>query len=281
MDTISVHDIVFDRTLNPRLHGVDTEVVEFYASIFTEVVWPPILVHRGTHKLLDGWHRVEAAKRNGTYTMPVLWVDAPEEELFALAVKANLGHGLHLSREERYQAISRLQRESWTDERIAEFLGCSVGMVRRTEKAEDLRIKFKVNDHPGVMLPIESLVEVAKLPQEYHDELAALACEVEAAPTDIRRAVKAVKDGIVDTKGDIRHAMMDAEFVKARRNSINSGNGNWLMTFATMVDQLEAAQITVTPPERDAALALFRRTRAWAEHQIMLFSQAQTPSMLE
>ena len=65
MDTISVHDLIFDRTLNPRRQAVDMEVVEYYSSIFKEVVWPPILVHQGTNKLIDGWHRVEAAKRGG------------------------------------------------------------------------------------------------------------------------------------------------------------------------------------------------------------------------
>ena len=160
METISVHDLLLDRTLNPRLHGVDQEIVEFYASIFKDVVWPPILVDRATHKLLDGWHRMEAAKRAGVYEVPVQWVDAQEDDLFALAVKANLGHGVHLKKEERYKAIARLQREAWSNERIAAFLGCSGAMVGKTEKAEDLRIKFKVAAHPGVALPIESLIEV-------------------------------------------------------------------------------------------------------------------------
>ncbi|HEY3376367.1 MAG TPA: ParB/RepB/Spo0J family partition protein [Armatimonadota bacterium] len=281
MEMISVHDIVLDRSLNPRLQGVDQEVVEHYASIFKEVVWPPILVDRATHKLLDGWHRVEAAKRASVYSLPVQWVDAQEDELFPLAVKANLGHGVHLNKEERYKAIARMQREGWGHERITGFLGCSMSMVEKTEKAEDLRIKFKVADHPGVMLPTETLVEVTRLPQEYFDEIAELACDVEATPSDVRRTVRAIKKGEVETPQDIRRVMTDPEFAKARRNGGPTLDGdNWLMTFATLADQLETTQVSITPMEREAAASLFRRMRLWADRQLSRLGYEETPAML-
>jgi len=277
VDVISVHDLLLDRSLNPRRQAVDQEVVEHYATIFREVIWPPIWVHRGTNKLLDGWHRVEAAKRAGVYTLPVTWVEAKEEELFALAVKANLGHGLQLTREERYQAIARLQRESWTPERIAEMLGCALGMVDRTEKAEDLRIKYKVQSHPGAALPIESLVEVIKLPEEYQDEIVELACEVDAEPADLRRTVRAVKKGEVETPQDIRRTMTDPAFLKARKAAMPElQDGNWLLSFATVIDQMESASFAVTPVERDAALSLFRRLRQWADRQLALLGEEQS-----
>jgi len=277
VDVISVHDLLLDRSLNPRRQAVDQEVVEHYATTFREVIWPPIWVHRGTNKLLDGWHRVEAAKRAGVYTLPVTWVEAKEEELFALAVKANLGHGLQLTREERYQAIARLQRESWTPERIAEMLGCALGMVDRTEKAEDLRIKYKVQSHPGAALPIESLVEVIKLPEEYQDEIVELACEVDAEPADLRRTVRAVKKGEVETPQDIRRTMTDPAFLKARKAAMPElQDGNWLLSFATVIDQMESASFAVTPVERDAALSLFRRLRQWADRQLALLGEEQS-----
>ncbi|OPZ87511.1 MAG: Transcriptional regulator NovG [bacterium ADurb.Bin429] len=172
MDTVSVNDLVFDRALNPRAHGVDQEVVEFYAGIFEEVVWPPIVADRATKKLLDGWHRVEAAKRAGAYSLPVLWVDAKEEELFAHAVKLNLGHGLRLTREERLRAVAKLAREGWTPERIVEFLGCTPILVKQAEQAEDLRAHFRATQHPGAALPTESLAEVAKLEPVDRDAVA-------------------------------------------------------------------------------------------------------------
>ena len=281
METISVHDLQLDRSFNPRLHGVDQEVVEHYASIFKEVIWPPILVDRASRRLIDGWHRVEAAKRVGVYSLPVQWVDAKEDELFALAIKANLAHGIRLSREERFKAIVRLQREGWTPDRIAEVLGVSEKMVDRTEKAEDLRIRFKVRDMPGAMLPTESLVEVVKLPDQFHEELAEIACDVEAAPGDVRRAVASIKRGDVETAQDIRRVMMDPEFAKARKVAAAAmQEGGWLMTFATLVDQLEATPIGVSTTERDAATMLFRRMQNWAARQLMQLGVDETPAML-
>jgi len=281
VETISVHDLQLDRSFNPRLHGVDQEVVEHYASIFKEVIWPPILVDRASRRLIDGWHRVEAAKRVGVYSLPVQWVDAKEDELFALAIKANLAHGIRLSREERFKAIVRLQREGWTPDRIAEVLGVSEKMVDRTEKAEDLRIRFKVRDMPGAMLPTESLVEVVKLPDQFHEELAEIACDVEAAPGDVRRAVASIKRGDVETAQDIRRVMMDPEFAKARKVAAAAmQEGGWLMTFATLVDQLEATPIGVSTTERDAATMLFRRMQNWAARQLMQLGVDETPAML-
>ncbi len=281
METISVHDLIYDRSLHPRLHGIDGEVVEFYASIFREVIWPPVLVDQATHKLLDGWHRIEAAKRAGVYSLPVLWAEAPEEELFALAVKANLVHGVKLSREERYKAIVRLQREAWTHERIAAFFGCSLRMVVNTEKAEDLRIKFKMRDNPGVRLPTESLVEIVKLPPEYHDEVAELASEVDAAPTDVRRTVRAVKKGEIEEPAQIRRALSDKEYLKARKAGAPTlDDGHWLMTFATLADQLENTQVSITPMEREAAVTLFRRMRHWADRQLSRLGAEETPALI-
>lgn len=272
MDMISIHDIVYDLSLNPRLNGVNDEVVEFYTTIFREVVWPPLLVDRATHKLLDGWHRVAAAKRAGVYSLAVQYIDAEEHELFAWAVKANLGHGVHLKKEERLKAIARLQRDSWSNERIKDFLGCSGAMVKNTEKAEDLRIKYKVANHPGAALPTETLVEVNRLAIEYQDDIVELACELEAAPADVRRTVRAIKKGEVENPIEIRKTMADSEYLKARRAAQIPAlaEGNWLMTFATLADQLEASQIAINPTEREAAITLFQRMRSWADHHLAL-----------
>ena len=272
MDMINLHDIVYDRSLNPRLHGVDDDVVEFYASIFREVVWPPLLVDRASNKLLDGWHRVAAAKLAGVYSFAVQWIDAEEHELFAWAVKANLGHGMHLKKEERLKAIARLQRDSWNNDRIKEFLGCTAAMVKNTEKAEDLRIKYKVANSPAALLPTETLVEVNRLPIEYQDDIVELACELQAAPADVRRTVRAIKKGEVENPIEIRKTMADSEYLKARRAAQLPAlaEGNWLMTFAALADQLEKSQIAINPMEREAAITLFQRMRSWADHHLML-----------
>jgi hypothetical protein len=154
-------------------------------------------------------------------------------------------------------------------------------MVGRTEKAEDLRIKYKVQSHPGAALPIESLVEVIKLPPEYQDEIVDLACELEAAPADLRRTVRAVKNGEVETPQDIRRTMTDPEFLKARKAAMpDLQDGNWLMNFATVIDQMESAAFSITPVERDAAVSLFRRLRGWADRQLSLLGEEESLPLL-
>jgi ParB-like chromosome segregation protein Spo0J len=280
LDTVSVNDLIFDRALNPRLHGVDQEVVEFYAGIFNEVVWPPIVVDRATNKLLDGWHRVEAAKRVGVYSLPVLWVDAKDDELFAHAVKLNLGHGVRLSREERLKAVAKLAREGWPPERIIEFLGCTPILVKQAEQAEDLRVHFRVANHPGAMLPTETLAEVAKLEPVDRDGVAEIICDVEAPPADVRRAVRAIRKELVESDADVRKALMDPEFVKLRQKAAEAiANGGWLYNFASVLDQMEASQIAISSNEHDAAVALFRRMRSWADKQLLTLGAQDALSM--
>ncbi len=280
MDTVSVNDLVLDRALNPRLHGVDQEVVEFYAGIYQEVVWPPIAVDKATMKLLDGWHRVEAAKRAGVYSLPVLWVESKDDEQFAHAVKFNLGHGLRLSREERLKAVAKLAREGWTPERIVEFLGCTPILVKQAEAAEDLRSHFRATQHPGAMLPTESLAEVAKLEPVDRDGVAELICEVEAAPADVRRAVRAIRKELVESDADVKKALMDPEFVKLRAKAAEAaGNGGWLYNFAGVLDQMEASNISISSTEHDAAVALFKRMRGWADKQLLALGAQDALSM--
>lgn len=268
MDTVSVNDLVLDRALNPR-GGVDQEVVEFYAGIFHDVVWPAIVVDTATMKLLDGWHRVEAAKRAGVYALPVIFVEAKEDELYALAIKLNMNHGLRLSREERLRAVAKLGREGWTTERITEFLGCPASLVKLAEGAEDMRARFRAQQHPASMLPCETLAEVSKLDPVDMNDVADIICELEAAPADVRRTVRAIKKELVETNEDIRRAMADPEFVKLRQKAAEASEGGWLMSFATVVDQMESTNIKVGSGEHEAAVALFRRMRAWADRQLV------------
>lgn len=279
METVSVHDLLLDRGLNPRLGGVDQEVVELYAGMFADVVWPPIMVDKASRKLLDGWHRVEAAQRAGVYSLPVHWVEAKEEELFAHAVKFNLGHGLRLSKEERLKAVARLAQEGWTPERITEFLGCSLGLVKQAEEAENLRVRFKVKSHPAASLPTETLAEVARLDPIDHEGVADIICEVEATPSDVRRTVRAMKKELVATDEDIRRAMLDPEFVKMRRKAAEANAGGWLMNFATVIDQMEASQISISSTEHAAAVNLFRRMRSWADRQLVALGEEKALSL--
>ncbi|MCM6773954.1 ParB N-terminal domain-containing protein [Nocardia sp. CDC159] len=105
---------------------------------------PPIIVHRSTMRVIDGAHRLQAALALNRDTIAVRYFDGSEEDAFALAVRANVAHGLPLSLAERKSAARRLieSHPQWSDRLIAGMVGLShktVGGLRRRSDGEDLQ----------------------------------------------------------------------------------------------------------------------------------------------
>jgi ParB-like chromosome segregation protein Spo0J len=102
---------------------------------------PPILVQRGTMRIIDGAHRVRAARLRGQRTVRAMLFDGADREAFILAVRLNVTHGLPLSLGERKAAAARILRDypEWSDRSIAAVAGISdttVGAIRRRAAAE-------------------------------------------------------------------------------------------------------------------------------------------------
>ncbi|ATL65704.1 ParB/RepB/Spo0J family partition protein [Nocardia terpenica] len=103
-----------------------------------EVPLPAIIVHRPSMRVIDGAHRLQAARATGKPTIAVKFFDGTEEDAFALAVQANVAHGLPLSLAERKAAARRLiaSHPGWSDRLIAGTTGLShktVGALRRSD----------------------------------------------------------------------------------------------------------------------------------------------------
>jgi len=94
------------RCLNPETVG------EYALALEDAVVFPPILVAtvRGAPTLVDGRHRLAAARATRATAIRALTFDATTEEAACAAVRANLPHGLPLSRGERSRALKMLLR---------------------------------------------------------------------------------------------------------------------------------------------------------------------------
>lgn len=97
---------------------------------------PPIIVHRPTMKVIDGTHRVTAAKRQHRDTIAVRFFDGTVDEAFVLAVVANAGNGLPMTTKDRKAAAARILGiyPDWSDRMIADTTGLShhtVGGIRR------------------------------------------------------------------------------------------------------------------------------------------------------
>jgi hypothetical protein len=132
---------------SPRTGGEDPEHIRTLAG--TSSVFPPILVHRPTMRVIDGAHRVYAALLRNERQIEVRYFDGSEEDAFLLSVKLNVAHGLPLSRADRNAAAERILQAhpNWSDRAIAATCGLSdktVGSIRRRTSAEFPQLSHRV-----------------------------------------------------------------------------------------------------------------------------------------
>ena len=92
---------------------------------------PPILVHRSTMRVIDGMHRLRAAKLRGDETISVQFFEGDDKEAFLLSVDANIKHGLPLSLADREAAAGRILaiHQDWSDRAVAAATGLSPSTV--------------------------------------------------------------------------------------------------------------------------------------------------------
>ncbi|WP_434088561.1 winged helix-turn-helix transcriptional regulator [Amycolatopsis japonica] len=97
---------------------------------------PPILVHRPTMQVVDGLHRLKAARVRGDTKISVRFIDGAESDAFVLAVEANIRHGLPLSLADRKRAAVQIigTHPQWSDRRVASATGISAGTVADLRK---------------------------------------------------------------------------------------------------------------------------------------------------
>ncbi|WP_017539658.1 ParB/RepB/Spo0J family partition protein [Nocardiopsis halophila] len=124
---------------SPRLSGIDEDHARLLAEAPGEL--PPIVVHRPTMRVVDGAHRLRAARIAGCSTIEVTWFDGSEAEASILAVESNVRHGLPLTLADRKEAARRIlrTRPEWSDRSIAARTGLSdktVGALRRRAEAD-------------------------------------------------------------------------------------------------------------------------------------------------
>ncbi len=102
---------------------------------------PPILVHRSSMTVIDGMHRVMAARLRGDKAIAAHFFEGGDSEAFVAAVRANIEHGKPLSLADREQAAERIMllHPDWSDRAIGETCALSpktVAGVRRRATAE-------------------------------------------------------------------------------------------------------------------------------------------------
>ncbi|MBY8852192.1 ParB/RepB/Spo0J family partition protein [Saccharothrix sp. MB29] len=120
---MSIADLVLSDS--PRIAGEDDEHTRALAE--SEHEMPPIVVQRGTNRVVDGRHRVHAARLRGEHAIRAWLFDGDDESAFVLAVRLNGRHGLPLTLADRKEAAARILRThaAWSNRAIASITGLS------------------------------------------------------------------------------------------------------------------------------------------------------------
>jgi ParB-like chromosome segregation protein Spo0J len=128
-----------------RQRGTDAAHVRLLADAASTAELPPIIVQRASMRVIDGLHRLAAAKLCGEENINVRFIDCADESAFILAVKSNIQHGMPLSRADRIAGAERILawHPDWSDRALAAV----TGLGTRTIVA--LRSRMGDNSRPG------------------------------------------------------------------------------------------------------------------------------------
>lgn len=129
-----VQDVLIERLrfgLSPRKEFCDARHVAALAEVLDDV--PPIIVHLPTMRVIDGVHRVHAARSVGRVTIRAALFEGDEVEAHIEAVRSNVTHGKPLTLAEREEAAVKILElvPDWSDRRIAGASGLSPKTVAR------------------------------------------------------------------------------------------------------------------------------------------------------
>jgi ParB-like chromosome segregation protein Spo0J len=110
--------------------GTDQAHVKLLADAASSSELPPILVQKSNHRIVDGMHRIEAARLRGEKSIRARFVTCTDEDAFILAVKSNTLHGLPLSRSDRIFGAKRILiwHPDWSDRAV----GAATGLGAKT-----------------------------------------------------------------------------------------------------------------------------------------------------
>ncbi|MGW7427313.1 hypothetical protein ACWGJB_46465 [Streptomyces sp. NPDC054813] len=155
---------------------------------------PPIIVHRPTMRVVDGTHRLMAARLRGEPEVKVRFFDGDERDAFVIAVRENTGHGLPLSASDRAAAAARIVRTHphWSDPAIALAAGLSartVSDIRRASLGESEQPAVRLG-RDGRVRPLNSAegrIRASQLIREMPGaSLRAIAQRADVSPGTVR-----------------------------------------------------------------------------------------------
>jgi ParB-like chromosome segregation protein Spo0J len=199
---------------SPRISGSSEDHVQVLAEAPEEL--PPIIVHRATMRVIDGVHRLHAARLRQQDQIAVRFFSGAEADAFVIAVKANVEHGLPLSLADREAAAARIVRShgQWSDRMIASVAGLSprtIAQIRTREDAKSPQVTARIGQD-GRVRPVDGSAR----------RLLASELISEDPGLSLREVARAA--GISpETARDVRNRLVRGEDPVARRSAPDPG----------------------------------------------------------
>ena len=187
---------------SPRRSGPDRRHAEVLAELDDPL--PPIIVHSPSMRVVDGAHRVAAARERGDEEIPAVIYSGEEKDAFVIAVKMNVAHGLPLVRSDRVAAAERivLSHPEWSNRMIASISGVAagtVGAVRQRSTGRFAQLDARVG-RDGRVRPLDSAAgrELAGrlLTERPTASLRAIAHEAGVSPSTVQDVRQRLHEGL-------------------------------------------------------------------------------------
>ncbi|MFF1413401.1 transcriptional regulator [Streptomyces sp. NPDC058289] len=245
---------------SPRSAGADEEHIARLAE--TEEPLPPILVDRRTMRVIDGMHRLAAARLRGQQTISVKFFDGCADDAFLRGVEANVTHGLPLSQADRRAAAARIvaTHPHLSDRSIARASGLgakTVAALRRSSGAgtrDDLRVGGDGRVRP--LSSVEGRQRAAEIlaehPQASLREVARMAGISPTTVSDVRRLLEAGRDPGASGGGPRARTEVNSCAVKGRSSTPIT---------TPIIAVVNPAGRRVEPPQVDPATVLQKLLR--------------------
>ncbi|MCY0942909.1 ParB N-terminal domain-containing protein [Streptomyces antarcticus] len=216
--TFTLHIDTLQSADSPRLNGIDEEHVVRLAAMFPAL--PPVLVHRTTLRIIDGMHRVAAARSLGLESVQVLYFDGSPEEVFLRSVSVNVANGLPLTVADRKAAVIRIlgSYPERSDRAIAAYAGLdakTVAVIRRGSAADSPQSNIRIGSD-GRAHPLDRTAERLR------------AAELIASRPELPLRVIAQETGLsLGTAHDVRQRLLRGErpVPQVRRSRENGRTG--------------------------------------------------------
>ncbi|GAI60774.1 unnamed protein product, partial [marine sediment metagenome] len=171
-ERVNISDLKLDNSIWPR-SSLDEEAIERYRDCLEDL--PPIVVDKETMTVLDGWHRVEAHRREGVETISVKYDGCPPHLFLARAYALNARHGLPVDNEVRDQIIVGLSQgkdgyDPMGEGEIAQEMGISqprVSQVVINLLGANIFIKDKIKVREAIRLYLSGMSQ-AKVAERFN-----------------------------------------------------------------------------------------------------------------